>query len=100
MFNGVRHHQVRVNPFVTTLGSMTIIRGIVLLVHAGRRRSRVPFDSSPLGQGKIAGIFYPFIIMIAFLLIADVLLRKFEIPAPDLFTSAGTKKRPKLSGIT
>jgi len=35
MFNGFVITKVRVNPFVTTLGSMTIIRGIVLLATQG-----------------------------------------------------------------
>ena len=98
MFNGFVITKVRVNPFVTTLGSMTIIRGIVLLATQGASITGFPPEFVALGQGKIAGIFYPVIIMIAFLLIADVLLRKSRF-LRQIFYIGGNEEAAKLSGI-
>ena len=98
MFNGFVITKVRVNPFVTTLGSMTIIRGIVLLATQGASITGFPPEFVALGQGKVAGIFYPVIIMIAFLVVADLLLRKSRF-LRQIFYIGGNEEAAKLSGI-
>ena len=98
MFNGIVITKVRVNPFVTTLGSMTIIRGIVLLATQGASITGFPPGFAALGQGKFAGIFYPVLIMIAFLIVADVLLRKSRF-LRQIFYIGGNEEAAKLSGI-
>jgi ribose/xylose/arabinose/galactoside ABC-type transport system permease subunit/ABC-type sugar transport system substrate-binding protein len=98
LFNGLVITKVKVNPFVTTLGSMTIIRGIVLLATQGR--SITGFDPAfgVLGQGKIAGVFYPVIIMIVFLAVADFLLRRSRF-LRQIYYIGGNEEAAKLSGI-
>jgi ribose/xylose/arabinose/galactoside ABC-type transport system permease subunit/ABC-type sugar transport system substrate-binding protein len=98
MFNGFVITKVRVNPFVTTLGSMTIIRGIVLLATQGSSIAGFPPAFAALGQGKLAGVFYPVIIMIAFLVVADVLLRKSRF-LRQIYYVGGNEEAAKLSGI-
>ncbi|HEX7571747.1 MAG TPA: substrate-binding domain-containing protein [Bacteroidota bacterium] len=98
MFNGFVITRVHVNPFVTTLGSMTIIRGIVLLATQGASITGFPPEFVALGQGKLAGIFYPVIIMIAFLVVADLLLRKSRF-LRQIFYIGGNEEAAKLSGI-
>ena len=98
MFNGFVITKVRVNPFVTTLGSMTIIRGIVLLATQGASITGFPPEFVALGQGKLAGIFYPVLIMLAFLVIADILLRKSRF-LRQIYYVGGNEEAAKLSGI-
>ncbi|HTY59529.1 MAG TPA: substrate-binding domain-containing protein [Bacteroidota bacterium] len=98
LFNGLVITKVRVNPFVTTLGSMTIIRGIVLLATQGASITGFPPGFALLGQGKVAGIFYPVIIMLVFLVIADVLLRKSRF-LRQVYYVGGNEEAAKLSGI-
>jgi len=98
LFNGLVITKVRVNPFVTTLGSMTIIRGIVLLATQGASITGFPPGFAALGQGRLWGIFYPVLIMLAFLVIADVLLRKSRF-LRQIFYVGGNEEAAKLSGI-
>jgi len=98
MFNGFVITKVRVNPFVTTLGTMTIIRGIVLLATQGASITGFPPAFEALGQGKIAGIFYPVLIMLAFLLVADLLLRNSRF-LRQIYYVGGNEEAAKLSGI-
>lgn len=97
-FNGVVITKIGVNPFVTTLGSMTIVRGIVLLETQGASMTGFPFSFNDIGQGKIFGIFYPIIIMVVFLIAADFLLRKSKF-LRKIFYIGGNEEAAKLSGI-
>jgi len=98
LFNGFVITKIRVNPFVTTLGSMTIIRGIVLLATQGSSVTGFPPAFAALGQGKILGIFYPVLIMLAFLLVADFLLRKSRF-LRQIYYIGGNEEAAILSGI-
>lgn len=98
LFNGLVITKARVNPFVTTLGSMTIIRGIVLLATQGASITGFPAGFVALGQGRFAGIFYPVLIMLVVLVIADVLLRKSRF-LRQVYYVGGNEEAAKLSGI-
>jgi ribose transport system permease protein len=98
LFNGLVITKVKVNPFVTTLGSMTIVRGIVLLQTQGNSLTGFPSEFVALGQGKFLGIFYPIIIMLVFLLAADILLRKSRFLRKAYYIG-GNEEAARLSGI-
>ena len=98
LFNGLIITKVHVNPFVTTLGSMTIIRGIVLLSTQGASITGFPEGFNQIGQGKLSGIFYPIYIMLAFLLVADIFLRKSRF-LRQIYYVGGNEEAAKLSGI-
>ena len=98
LFNGLVITKVKVNPFVTTLGSMTIVRGIVLLQTQGNSLTGFPSGFVELGQGKAFGVFYPVIIMLVFLLIADILLRKARFLRKTYYIG-GNEEAARLSGI-
>lgn len=97
-FNGVVITKVRVNPFVTTLGSMTIVRGIVLLATQGNSITGFPEEFLEIGQGKVFGIFYPVLVMLAFLIISDFLLRRSRFLRKTYYIG-GNEEAAKLSGI-
>ena len=98
LFNGFVITKVHVNPFVTTLGSMTIIRGIVLLSTQGASITGFPDAFNQIGQGKLGGVFYPILIMLAFLAVADLLLRKSRF-LRQVYYVGGNEEAAKLSGI-
>ncbi len=97
-FNGLFITKLGVNPFVTTLGSMTIVRGIVLLATQGSSITGFPEGFVQIGQGKVAGIFYPVIIMVVFLVAADFLLRKAKFLRKAYYIG-GNEEAARLSGI-
>ncbi len=57
--NGLIIARLRVNPFITTLGMMVVVRGIVLLITDGRPivgESGLPDAFIELGRGRLFGI--------------------------------------------
>lgn len=54
--NGWLVAYLRVNPFVATLGTMTIIRGLVYVFTNATPIFGVPYEITNLGLGKLAGI--------------------------------------------
>ena len=98
VFNGFFITKVKVNPFVTTLGSMTIVRGIVLLATQGNSITGFPDGFLVIGQEKLFGVFYPILIMLVFLLISDFLLRKSRFLRKTYYIG-GNEEAARLSGI-
>jgi ribose transport system permease protein len=98
LFNGFFITRVKVNPFVTTLGSMTIVRGIVLLATQGNSITGFPDGFLLIGQGKLFGVFLPIIIMLIFLAISDFLLRKSRFLRKTYYIG-GNEEAARLSGI-
>ena len=96
--NGVFITKFKVNAFVTTLGTMTILRGIVLLSTQGNPLIGFPMSFNEIGQGKIFGIFYPILILIISLLAADFLLRRSRFLRQTYYIG-GNEEAAKLSGI-
>jgi len=98
LVNGLVITKVHVNPFVTTLGSMTIIRGIVLLATQGASITGFPDAFDRIGQAKLGGVFVPVLIMLAILAAADLLLRKSRF-LRQLYYVGGNEEAARLSGI-
>lgn len=98
--NGALISRVGVNPFITTLGTLTVVRGLVYVISEG---SSLPISSAPdsftaLGSGRVAGI--PIIVLI-FLLVAivwDYLLRN-SAPLRRVFYVGSNVRAAALSGI-
>ncbi len=74
--NGFIIAKVGVNPFITTLGTMIVIRGLVLLICKGIGISSLPQGFNVLGQAKLLGIQSLIWIMAALVIIFEILLRK------------------------
>ena len=66
--------KVKVNPLITTLAMMSIIRGIVFVMTRGLGVSNLPDAFNIIGQAKIIGIQTPIIIMIILVLFGMRLL--------------------------
>jgi ribose transport system permease protein len=56
IFNGVIITQLRVNPFIVTLGTLGIFRGIALVVSNGLPVHEIPDWFSFLGSGTLLGV--------------------------------------------
>lgn len=57
--NGLMTTQLRINPFIVTLGTLGIYRGVALMISNGLPVHNLPAGFSYLGEGAIAGI--PFV---------------------------------------
>jgi ribose transport system permease protein len=74
LFNGVMVAYVRVNPLITTLGTMYIGRGLINAFMRGERRYGVPVkapDFLVIGQSKLLGVYTIFWIMLVVVIVAQ-----------------------------
>lgn len=60
--NGVMTAKLRINPFIVTLGTMGIYRGVSLILSGGLGVHSLPKGFSYLGEGSVLGI--PFVLLV------------------------------------
>jgi len=80
------------------LGMMAVARGLALGFTSGHPVINVPLSFAWIGQGSIAGLPVPVIILAVVVLAADILLRKARA-LRQLYYVGGSQKAAKLSGI-
>jgi len=98
LVNGLIITKIKVNPLVTTLGTMTIVRGIVLVETQGRVMTGFPQSFRQLGEGSAFGVFYPVIIFLVLAALADLLLRHSRFLRQTYYVG-GNEEAARLSGI-
>ena len=64
-----------INPFVTTLAMMTILRGVAMILTGGQPLFIESEAFVNLSNSSFAGIPYPFLLLIAFVAVCHILLR-------------------------
>lgn len=60
--NGVLTTRLKIAPFIVTLGTLGIIRGLTLIISNGLPVHRIPREFSFLGEGNVLGV--PFVLWI------------------------------------
>lgn len=98
LFNGFLVAKVGLNSFITTLGMMSALQGLMLVASNGTSVTGLPESFKVLGQGKILGIQYPIIILIALVVIGDILFRNFRY-FRQIYYIGSNIKAAKLNGI-
>ena len=68
--NGLLTTQLKINPFIVTLGTLGIVRGLTLIISNGLPVHQIPPAFSFLGEGNVLGV--PFVLWI--LVVAAVLI--------------------------
>jgi ribose transport system permease protein len=66
VLNGLIIAKLKVNPLITTLSMMTIIKGVALLVAGGKMIVILQKQFMTIGTGKLLGIPNPIYVMVAF----------------------------------
>jgi ribose transport system permease protein len=79
LFNGYTIVKLKVNPLITTLGIMYLARGVLFILTEGRGIPNLPDNFQTIAQKTIYGIQTPIIIMVVFLIVSDLLLRKSTV---------------------
>ena len=97
-FNGIVITKSKVPPFIVTLGTMTIGRGLALILSKGRPISNLSDSFNFIGGGNIAGIPFPIIILIVAFLICSVILNK-TILGRYMYAVGGNEQAARASGI-
>lgn len=85
-------------PFISTLGMMTLLRGVILVYTKG---SPIPIKSDAykfFGKGSIAGVPVPVIILIIVFLLAHYILTQTSY-GRSVYAVGGNREAARLSGI-
>lgn len=97
-FNGFVVAKVGINPFVTTLSSLSLFRGLTLIVTRGQNITGLPKSFKLIGQAKFLGIQTPIIIAAVLIILGDIFLRKSRFFRQSYYIG-GNEQSARLSGI-
>ena len=99
LVNGFMVSYMKLQPFIATMGSMSIYRGISYIVTDGFPVSGVASSFRSLFYGKIAvGLRSSVVVLIVFAIIAHVLL-KYTRFGNYVYAMGGNEEATKLSGV-
>ncbi|MPR34147.1 ABC transporter permease [Salmonirosea aquatica] len=96
--NGLVITRSKVPPFIVTLGTMTIGRGLALILSKGRPVSNLSDSFNFIGGGQIFGIPFPIIILFVIFGLCSLLLRK-TIWGRYMYAVGGNEQAARASGI-
>jgi ribose transport system permease protein len=96
--NGLLITKAGINPFITTLGMMSIARGIGLAITEGSPIANLPSEFFVYGQGKTLDVPNLILIALAIVIIGDVLMRRSAL-FRQIYYVGGNPDAARLSGI-
>jgi ribose/xylose/arabinose/galactoside ABC-type transport system permease subunit/ABC-type sugar transport system substrate-binding protein len=73
--NGLLVTRLKINPFITTLGTMSVVRGIVLVSTKSGQVTGFPASYGAIAWGQVLGVYLPVLYFLAAVIVADLLLR-------------------------
>lgn len=97
-FNGLVITKSKVPPFIVTLGTMTIGRGLALILSNGRPVSNLSDSFNFIGGGNIFGIPFPIIILIVAFAVCSMILNK-TVLGRYMYAVGGNEPAARASGI-
>ncbi|SOE20196.1 inositol transport system permease protein [Spirosomataceae bacterium TFI 002] len=98
LLNGFLITKSKIAPFIVTLGTMTIGRGLALILSKGRPVSNLSDSFNFIGGGKVFGLPVPIIILIVVFVLSSILLRK-TIFGRYIYAIGGNEEAAWASGI-
>lgn len=98
-FNGFLVTNLKLQPFIATLGTMSLYRGIAYVVTGGVPVTNVPDTYRNIFNGQVSGgIRYYVFVMVAVFIIAHLILSKTRT-GDYLYAVGGNEEAAKLSGV-
>ena len=98
LFNGFFISVLKINPFIITLGSMSLVRGIAYIIIGGQPK---PFESEIirfLGTGSIAGIPAPIFVLLLVLVVIGFMMKYTQF-GRNVYAIGNNEETARLSGI-
>ncbi|MBI5215754.1 MAG: ABC transporter permease [Ignavibacteriae bacterium] len=96
--NGLLITQIKLPPFIVTLGMMSIARGLAFGITGGETIRSLPPEFLTIGQGELLNIPIPIIIMILFAIVISVLLKSSRW-GRYVYAIGGNEEAAHFSGI-
>lgn len=97
-FNGFVVTKSKIAPFIVTLGTMTIARGLALIISKGRPVSNLSESFNFIGGGTFLGIPIPILILIVVFVLCTIILNK-TILGRYIYAVGGNEQAARASGI-
>ncbi|MCM3161438.1 ABC transporter permease [Metabacillus litoralis] len=98
LINGLIIYDMKITPFIATLGMMTMVRGATLLSSDGEIVSGMPRSFTRIANSEIFGIPYLILILVAICIIFMCVLR-FTVFGRNLFAIGSSDEAALLSGV-
>lgn len=99
VLNGLIITKSKVPPFIVTLGTMTIGRGLALILSRGRPISNLSDTFNFIGGGQVLGIPMPVILLLLLFAVCTILLRK-TLLGRYVYAIGGNEQAARASGIS
>lgn len=96
--NGVVITKLKIQPFIATLGMLTVAEGLALLATGGLSVSGIPKSLLWLGSGNIAGIPVS-VFVFTIIAILGIILLKFTVLGRNIIAVGGNEEASRTSGI-
>ncbi len=98
IFNGFIITKSKIAPFIVTLGTMTIGRGLALILSKGRPISNLSDSFNFIGGGDVFGIPFPIIVLAIIFTICSITLKK-TLLGRYIYAVGGNEQAARASGI-
>ncbi|GMA51385.1 ribose ABC transporter permease [Alicyclobacillus contaminans] len=98
LLNGIFIAYARLAPFIVTLGTMTLFRGMTEIYTQGTPIFNIPTGFSWLGTAQLAGIPVPVILTVLILVAAWIILHR-SIPGRRIYAVGGNEQVAYLAGV-
>jgi ribose transport system permease protein len=98
LFNGALIIKAKLPPFIATLGTLSVARGLAYIITQGYPITNVHKGFLFLGQGYIAGIPVPVWCMIVLAIIFSIFLNK-TVTGRRVYALGGNEEATRISGI-
>lgn len=97
-FNGMIITSLNLNALVVTIGMAGIYKGINLVVTKGSAITGIPESILIIGQGKVFGVPFPFIILIIVLIIISIIIQKTTL-GRYIYAIGSSREAAEILGI-
>lgn len=97
--NGALITIVGINPFIATLGTMSMVRGLALAITQGMPVYGLPQPFAFLGEGRVLGFPFAILLMLLLILLVDQFMRRTRWGRLSYYVG-GNPEAAKLSGIS
>ncbi len=98
LINGYIISKIKINALITTLAMLNIIRGTIYIITRGLGISNLPDNFNIIAQKKFFTFQTPIIIMLVFIILADIFFRK-SVFFRQYYFIGGNEESARLSGI-
>ena len=98
LFNGLVIAKGGINPFIVTLASLSMFRGLTYVVANGQQQTQLGAAFNSIGQGHWLGIQLPIWYALVFVVVGDFALRRRRFFRQNYYIG-GNEKAARLSGI-